>query len=456
MRQYRAAFPLIMVNNASLFLGLRYLQPKRSFLSIITIISVMGILLGVGVLIVVIPVMKGFERDFKKLLIGFEPHVLLLHDEPIQGEGAPPEVKWQQLVPELRKQEGVLSAAPFAAGMVMVSTETNSVGIEIYGLPDEGSEAMKEKLSKQLHRAREGEPAPSMDLGGDEIVLNDQIADQLGLNVGDEVTLVATNNVPKFINSLNKAKEAKSDQEKVKLFDELQEGAVPRPLTVSGILRADTTWGRCYVPLHVAQELFGLKGRVHGVGLELTDAHSARTFVQAMIAANKVPFGWQASTWMDRHEQRLAAIETERVMMWFVLSFVILVAAFSVATTTLTVTVQKRREIGILTALGSRVSQIVGVFMTQAAVVALLGTVLGFLGGITVLHYRNTIREWLAKSFNVQIFDPQIYALSQIPAHLQTSDVVLVCSISFVLCLVAAFVPAFLAARVDPAVALRD
>ena len=222
-----------MLNNASLFLGLRYLQPKRSFLSIITIISVMGILLGVGVLIVVIPVMKGFELDFKKLLIGFEPHVLLLHEEPIQGENAPAEVKWQQLVPELRKQEGVLSVAPFAAGMVMVSTESSSAGIEIYGLPDEGAEAMKEKLSKQLHRAREGEPAPSMELSGDEIVLNDQIAGQLGLSLGDEVTLVATNNVPKFINSLNKAKEAKSDQEKVKLFDELQEGAVPRPLTVS-------------------------------------------------------------------------------------------------------------------------------------------------------------------------------------------------------------------------------
>jgi lipoprotein-releasing system permease protein len=234
-----------MLNNASLFLGLRYLQPKRSFLSIITIISVLGIMLGVGVLIVVIPVMKGFELDFKKLLIGFEPHVLLMQDEPIMGEGAPPASKWQQVLPEVRKLPGVISAAPFAAGMVMVSTEKSSTGIEIYGLPDTGAEVMKEKLSKQFTEALEGEPKASMELGGDEVVINDTVANQLGVGIGDEVTLVATSNVPKFISSLNKAKAAQTDADKAKVFDELQEGAVPRPLTIAGILRADTTWGRC-------------------------------------------------------------------------------------------------------------------------------------------------------------------------------------------------------------------
>jgi len=143
-------------------------------------------------------------------------------------------------------------------------------------------------------------------------------------------------------------------------------------------------------------------------------------------------------------------------MMWFVLSFVILVAAFSVATTTLTVTVQKRREIGILTALGARVSQIVGVFMTQASVVALLGTVLGYISGTIFLHYRNAIRDGLSTYFNVQIFPKDIYFLAEIPAYTQTQDVVIICSVSVVLCLLAAFLPAFFAARVDPAVALRD
>lgn len=445
-----------MLNNASLFLGLRYLQPKRSFLSIITIISVLGIMLGVGVLIVVIPVMKGFEIDFKKLLLGFEPHVLLVQDEPMLGDNAPPVSKWQDVLPEMRKLPGIASAAPFADGMVMVSTDVSSTGIEIYGLPDTGAEAMKEKLAKQLVSAGTGDVTATIDLDDDNIILNDTVAGQLHVGLGDEVTLVATSNVPKFVKSLSKAKDAQTEAEKVKLFDELQQGAVPRPLKVTGILRTETTWGRCYVPLHVAQELFGLKGRVHGIGIELKDPHSAREFVRTLMDSRKLPFDWGTSTWMDRHEQRLAAIEHERVMMWFVLSFVILVAAFSVATTTLTVTVQKRREIGILTALGSRVSQIVGVFMTQATVVAILGTGLGFAGGMTVLHFRNDIRNGLARSFGIQIFDAKVYFLSEIPAHLQTFDVALVCSISVVLCLLAALLPAFFAARVDPAVALRD
>ena len=143
-------------------------------------------------------------------------------------------------------------------------------------------------------------------------------------------------------------------------------------------------------------------------------------------------------------------------MMWFVMSFVILVAAFSVMNTTITVTVQKRREIGILTALGSRISQIVGIFMSQALVVALLGTVLGYVGGMTVLWLRNDIREWVGKHLGRKIFDPAIYGLESLPAFTEPLDIVVICTVSVILCLAAAFLPAYFAARVDPAVALRD
>jgi lipoprotein-releasing system permease protein len=135
---------------------------------------------------------------------------------------------------------------------------------------------------------------------------------------------------------------------------------------------------------------------------------------------------------------------------------VILVAAFSVMNTTITVTVQKRREIGILTALGASVSQILGIFMLQSLVVAVLGTLLGWLGGLTFLHFRNDIRALLAEQLGVDVFPSNIYALSSIPAHTLPEDVGMICGISVVLCLLAAFIPAFFAARVDPAVALRD
>ncbi len=447
----------LMLNNASLFLGLRYLQPKRSFVSIITIISVIGIMLGVAVLIVVISVMKGFEMDFKKLLLGNEPHVLLVQDPPLEGEPQDENSRWQKVLPQVQKLPGVISAAPYAAGKVLMTTDHASSGSLIYGLPAKGAEAMKAKLIRQLLPAMEGEPSGRVELEDDEIVINEQIASDLEVGIGDEITLLSAGNVPEFVSAIGKVKTAKSDQEKQKIVDNVVDGLVTPKVKVAGILRnGDPTWACCYVPLHIATELFHLGGRVSGIGLELSDAHTARQFADSLLNSGLLPPDWGTNTWMDRNQPRLAAIQNERVMMWFVMSFVVLVAAFSVATTTLTVTVQKRREIGILTALGSRVSQITGVFMTQAVVVALLGTVLGYIGGTLFLHYRNAIRDGLADYFNVQIFPKDIYFLAEIPAMTQPMDVAIICVVSVVLCLLAAFLPAFFAARVDPAVALRD
>ncbi len=446
-----------MINNASIFLGLRYLQPKRSFVSIITIISVVGIMLGVGVLIVVISVMKGFELDFKKLLLGFEPHVLLVQSQYIEGDDASTRTKWQKVVPEILKQPGVVSASPFASGTIFVMTEHQSVGVEVYGMRPDGAEAMRTKLTKHLVPPFAGETPGNMDLEGDVIVINDRVARELGnLRVGDKVTVLAAHSMPEVIGKLSSAKKNMTEGDKVKLVDDINEITLQQTLTIAGILRADTTWERCYVPLNTAQELFGLQGNVHGIGIEITDPHNAEEFARSLRMNHVLPEDWTSNTWMARHQSRLAAIQNERVMMGFVLSFVVLVAAFSVLNTTLTVTVQKRREIGILTALGARVSQIVGVFMAQATVVALLGTLLGYLSGMAFLHYRNTIRDFLGDTMGIEIFPKDIYFLESIPAHTQPMDVFIVCSVSMVLCLAAAFLPAFFAARVDPAVALRD
>ncbi len=458
-----------MLNNASLFLALRYLRPKRSFVSIITIISVLGIMLGVGVLIVVISVMKGFEIDFKKLLIGFEPHVVMVQD-PISSLPRAPEdpqpSKWQEVREKVLKLPEVASATPFVSGMVFLKVENSELTpIEIYGMPEKRAEALVEKLTKNLAKDFEGKPLGSLDMSGDNIVLGDELAGKLGIRVGDRVTVYSSVGLQRKAEyELKKQKATAEGKPEPKEPD--GEVVNERPLTVVGILRTETTWGRCYMPLDVAQELFELHGRVHGIALELKDAYAAKEFkaklgklqgrVGELQAHSELPEDWKFTTWLERHHARLAAIEDERTMMWFVMSFVILVAAFSVMNTTITVTVQKRREIGILTALGSRVGQIIGIFMAQALVVSLIGTVLGYIGGITVLAYRNTIREGVATYLGRKIFDPEIYGLESLPAFTETTDIVVICSVSILLCLGAAFLPAYFAARVDPAVALRD
>jgi lipoprotein-releasing system permease protein len=176
-----------------------------------------------------------------------------------------------------------------------------------------------------------------------------------------------------------------------------------------------------------------------------------------MAGINQVlPPGWYTESWTQRHEQRFAAIRNERVMMYFLLSTIILVAAFSTMNTMITVTVQKRHEIGVMKALGARVSQIVWVFLLQGMIVGFIGAVAGLGLGMLTLAGRNSARAWLADNFNISIFSEQTYGISEIPAELVGTDVAVICIGAFVLCALAALPPAYMVARLDPAKALRD
>ncbi len=152
----------------------------------------------------------------------------------------------------------------------------------------------------------------------------------------------------------------------------------------------------------------------------------------------------------------LESVENQRTMMWFILLFIMLVAAIGVMNTTITVTVKKRREIGILTALGTRAWQIIAIFVSQAGIVALVGVVAGLCGGFFFLGIRNWLRDQIANLTGRDIFPQDIYFLSSIPAHTNLGDLLTICTTAVALCLLAALVPAWFAARVDPAVALRD
>jgi len=156
------------------------------------------------------------------------------------------------------------------------------------------------------------------------------------------------------------------------------------------------------------------------------------------------------------HGFMLQSVENQQSLMYFLLFFIMLVASICVMNTTITVTVQKRREIGILTALGSRAGQIIAIFLAQAGIVAVLGIITGLIGGMTVLHFRNDLRDLIAHLTGRDFFPQDIYFLSEIPSKIQPGDIGSICGIAVVLCLIAALIPAWFAAKVDPAVALRD
>ena len=432
------------MSSAPLFLALRYLRPTRSFISVITVISMLGVMLGVGVLVFVMSVFSGWQREFRQMLIGFEPHAMV---QPMNSRDDPAASQWREVRKTLAAHPEVASAVPIAEGVVFVENESSLQGVRVIGMADEADNALLQKLKKHL---KEGK----FDLKGDSIVLSDKFAREIGAKIGDTLVVHAAESVDQFIQQVRELPEDTEEKKRAEALDNVT--VLSKDLTLVATLRADTAGLRGYVPLHIAQEFFNLDSNVSGIELELKDADNAEPILDAIYRSGGIPETWGWNTWVQEHGPMLESVENQRTMMWFILLFIMLVAAICVMNTTITVTVKKRREIGILTALGARAWQIIAIFVSQAGIVALFGVVAGLGGGFFFLSIRNWLRDQIAALTGRDIFPQDIYFLSSIPAHTNLADLLTICTTAVALCLLAALVPAWFAARVDPAVALRD
>jgi lipoprotein-releasing system permease protein len=429
-----------MLSQAPYFLALRYLKPRRSFVSVITMVSILGVAVGVLMMIVVRAVMVGFEADFRETLMGSKPHVML-RQEAGQSPGGP---DWPGVLPLAKQQPGVLTATPFAGGMLYVANGELQTRAQVFGIPPTEAPSHLRKLKPQLL-------VGSLDLPDGTIVLTDQHLSDLGLNLGDEVSVYAGPNVNEAVRRYTDANEEDDEAKRRALQDQIR--LHPQKLRISGVLRADAMGSLGYVSLTTGQSLFQLEQGVTGIALELAEPQRAADVMKSFV---KTLPGWNMELWSDDEAGRLAAMKNEQTMMQFVLSIIALVAAFSVMNTTITVTTQKRREIGVLAAIGSTRGQIVGVFLLQAVIVGVLGTLLGLVGSLLVLWLRNDLREWLTMLTGGQVHAVEGVFLSSIPAHVEVSHVALTCTTSILLCIVAGWLPAWFAARMEPAAALRD
>jgi len=426
-----------MLSQAPFFLALRYLKPRRSFVSVITLVSILGVAVGVLMMIVVKAVMMGFEADFRDSLMGTKPHVLMRQEE---GQGP----DWQTTLTQMKGQPGVLSATPFAGGMLYVANGDLQTGAQTLGIPPDGAPSHLRKLTPHLLDG-------SLDLAEGSIVVTDRHMQELGLRLGDEVSVYAGPNVNDAVRSYSDANDEDDDEKRRAMIDKIS--LHPQKLRISGVLSSEAVGLLAYTSLRTGQTLFALGEGVSGIALELTEPKHATETASTLL---KDLSGWQAELWSDGDSARLAAMGNEQVMMQFVLSIIALVAAFSVMNVTITVTTQKRKEIGVLAAIGSTRGQIVGVFLLQAVFVGVLGTAIGLGGSLLVLWLRNDLREWLTMLTGGQVHAVEGVFLSTIPAQLEMSHVITTCSMSILLCIVAGWLPAWFAARMEPAEALRD
>ena len=423
----------------SLFLALRYLKPKRTFLSIITFISVIGVMLGVTVLILVISVMTGFDRELRQKVIDFDAHILVSSEDVLHD--------WRDLTVKIRNTPGVVATAPYVQGPVIVEFQNRRLAPVMRGI-DPAEEENVVPLQKFIKHGK-------LDLEGESAVLGIELARKLRIGVGDKLTVYSPGNLGQILDGMKKLESAKGEEEK-KTIQELREVVLPKELTVTGIFETghyvhDSDF--LLVPLYVGQELYGLEDALHGITVKTDDPYGAARVKDAIQAFLEPP--QFAETWIDMNRQYFEAVRLERTVMFFLLFFIVVVAAFGIMSTLITVTVQKRREIGILKALGANISQIIWIFLGQGTITGLFGTLTGLGLGMTLIRYRNEFSRWLASTLHIEIFPREVYQFSEIPAQVVPQDVWIICISAFLICSLAALIPAYFAARLDPVKALR-
>ncbi len=404
----------------SLFLALKYLKPKRSVTSVITCVSVLGVLLGVAVVIIVRAVMTGFGDLWEKKILDFKPHVSLtafhgsggvIHDE-------------DRLTKDLEALPGVVSVSPQIEMRVMLERRGRISAPIVLGVdPDRFLEAYK------VGAPRAGE----YDLEGDSIVLGVDLARALGAWVGDDITIYS----PKTLASR----------------DEIY---LPLKWRVTGIFSSgqrDYDSGFCVCSLANARDLMGLEKGVYSIHVKTAEPNNAPVFDVLCEKIGEIASSCRLITWRQADRELFNALAVEKNMTALLLMLITIVALFCVMNTLLVLTVQKTSEIGLLKALGFSRLKIMGAFVVHGLVQVTTGTVLGLATAYAVLMNLQNIVDQLAR-FGVQVFPKSVYGLDSIPYRLVTSDVVWVVVIVYVFGLLAALVPAFLAASKNPVEAL--
>jgi len=412
-----------------IFLALRYLRPRRTFVSAITMLSVLGVTLGVMVLIVVLSVMQGFEQRLQEKIIGFNAHLTIANNDIVYN--AP------QLIADLKSDPEVLDATPFATGPVLAQYAGKITTPIIKGVPTNGDDAAL-PLRKFIVEG-------SYELRGDSILAGQEWARRNGAHIGDKILVYA----PRHF-------------ENVKTLQKGQ-GAVmlPDEFTITGIFSTglfDYDLNFLVTSLANAQRLYKLGDGVHGIAVRM------RNPMLAPELKKKLNLAWDradiypplaARTWMDLNHPLFNAIATERTVMSFILFFIMIVAAFGLCSTLITITVQKAREIGVLKAMGAREGQVAAIFALHGLIVGLIGAVTGVLLAAVVLAYRNPFRIFLSERLGIEVFSPDVYNFTDIPSVTHPHTVLLIALSAVVICVGAALIPARGAARLDPAQALR-
>jgi lipoprotein-releasing system permease protein len=402
------------------YLALKQLFPTGR-VSFFTLVSVVGVGLGVALMLVSTSVMGGFGHQIERMIIDTQGEVqvrargLLVPDEAFEKT--------------LAGVPGIAAFAPFAQGIVMIDHANHPALPLIQGY---NFDQMKKVIPIEKYIVG----GSIDDLDDDSVILSALLADSLDVRIGDTVSIYT----PLM---LKRAKQ--------------QELLLPREVRVAGVFRIghqqlDSSTVLC--SLRLMQDLYGLRNQVHGYNVRLQPGVSPDEVAGKLNAA--LPFGLEAMTWFESNADFQAVLSFERNMIFFLLTFIVIVAAFSITSSLLVTVVRKTREIGLLGAMGGRARDVAVCFCVQGLFVGIVGTVVGLAGGHVLLYYRNEVVHLIAKATMGQDAFVKFYQFSNLPAYTAEKDVILIIVFSIVASTLAGLIPAWRAARLKPVEALRS
>lgn len=413
-----------MFKPLELYIGLRYTRAKRRnhFISFISLISMLGIALGVTALITVLSVMNGFEQELRQRILGMTAHATVSSYGGVLEE-------WRMVAEKASQNEEVIGTAPYirAEGMLAHGSQVN--GALIRGILPERETQVSEVASKMVAGS-----LGALEPGEFGIVLGRDLARILGAGLGDKVTLITPTANVSPAGILPRLK-------RFRVVGVFEVGMYEYDSALAMINIAD------------AQRLFRMDGGVTGVRLKLKDMFRAPWISREIDES--LPGVYRVSDWTLEHANFFRAIRTEKTVMFVILLLIVAVAAFNIVSTLVMVVTDKKADIAILRTLGISPGSIMSIFMVQGTIIGFVGTLLGLVGGVTLALNVENIVPAIEHLFGVKFLPPDVYYISKLPSQLETGDVLVICVVSFLLSIVATLYPAWRAAATEPAEALR-
>ena len=407
-----------------LLVGLRYTRAKRRnrFISVISLISIAGIALGVAVLIVVLSVMNGFQKEVRERILGVASHV------EITGLGGTL-ADWRSVARIATEHPRVLAAAPFVQAQGMLTAGGRARGVVVRGVLPEVEDRVTDIGSKMVSGRLD-----ALSAGAYNIVLGADLSRALGVLPGDKLALIAP----------------QGTVTPAGVIPRLRQFSVAGTFNV-GFNEADA--GLAIVHLEDAQRLYQLGSRVSGVRLKLDDLFAARSVAREILA--KLGPDAFASDWTRSHANLFRAVQIEKRMMFIILTLIIAVAAFNVVSTLVMLVTDKQADIAILRTLGASPGSIMQIFVVHGALIGVVGTLLGVAGGVALGLNVETVVPAIENALGFKFLAKDVYLIPDLPSEVQPPDVIGIAVVSLVLSLAATLYPSWRASRVNPAEALR-